>query len=172
MTGTDDEGLPPRRADEAIAAALGTDPDEAPVRTEKELDAARARELERDVHGVLRLRRRLGLGQIAFANRYQVPLGTLRNWEQGRRSPTGRQRCCWPRSRPIPRGWHGRPSTPAIRPTSPATLAGRPERQPQAGKCIFQGAWGRTRRGAGAGCGMRPSGGVASTHTLMRMGHA
>ena len=87
MTGTDDEGLPPRRADEAIAAAVGTDPDEAPVRTEKELDAARARELERDVHGVLRLRRRLGLGQIAFANRYQVPLGTLRNWEQGRAEP-------------------------------------------------------------------------------------
>jgi putative transcriptional regulator len=66
---------------------VGDDPDEAPVRTEEELEAARARELERDVHGVLRLRRRLGLGQIDFANRYKVPLGTLRNWEQGRAEP-------------------------------------------------------------------------------------
>lgn len=88
MTGTgDEEGLPPRRTDGAIAAAVGADPDEAPVRTEGELEAARAGELERDVHGVLRLRRRLGLGQIDFANRYKVPLGTLRNWEQGRAEP-------------------------------------------------------------------------------------
>jgi putative transcriptional regulator len=88
MTETGNEGrLPPRRTDEEIAAAVGDDPDEAPVRTEEELEAARARELGRDVHGVLRLRRRLGLGQIDFANRYQVPLGTLRNWEQGRVEP-------------------------------------------------------------------------------------
>jgi putative transcriptional regulator len=88
MIGTGDEGgLPPRRSDEAIAAAVGHDPDEAPVQTEEELEAARARELKRDVYGVLRLRRRLGLGQSDFANRYQVPLGTLRNWEQGRSEP-------------------------------------------------------------------------------------
>ena len=88
MTGSGDEGeLPPRRTDAAIAAAVGDDPDEAPVRSEAELEAARARELERDIHGVLRLRRRLGLGQIDFANRYKVPLGTLRNWEQGRAEP-------------------------------------------------------------------------------------
>jgi putative transcriptional regulator len=83
----DEEGLPTRRTDAAIAAAVGDDPDEAPVRTEAELEAARAQELERDVYGVLRLRRRLGLGQIAFANRYKVPLGTLRNWEQARAEP-------------------------------------------------------------------------------------
>lgn len=86
VTGTSDEkGLPPRRTDEEITAAVADDLDEAPVRSEKELEAARARELERDVHGVLRLRRRLG--QIDFANRYKVPLGTLRNWEQGRAEP-------------------------------------------------------------------------------------
>jgi putative transcriptional regulator len=88
MTGTDDEGaLPPRRTDAAIAASVGEETDEAPVRTEAELEAARGRELERDVYGVLRLRRRLRLGQIDFANRYKVPLGTLRNWEQGRAEP-------------------------------------------------------------------------------------
>ena len=88
MIGTGEErGLPPRRTDEEIATAVGDDPDEAPVRTEEELEALRARELQRDVHGVLRLRRRLGLGQIDFANCYKVPLGTLRNWEQGRAEP-------------------------------------------------------------------------------------
>ena len=39
------------------------------------------------MHGVLRLRRRLGIGQIEFANRYRLALGTLRNWEQGRSEP-------------------------------------------------------------------------------------
>ena len=79
--------LPPRRTDDEIASAVGDDPDEFPLRTEEELEAARVRELERDIYGVLRLRRRLGLGQIAFADRYKVPLGTLRNWEQGRAEP-------------------------------------------------------------------------------------
>jgi putative transcriptional regulator len=36
------------------------------------------------VDGVLRLRRRPGIGQIGGANRYRLALGTLRNWEQGR----------------------------------------------------------------------------------------
>lgn len=79
--------LPPRRTDEEIAAAAGTDPDEAPVRAEEAMDPARHDELTRDIHGVLRLRRRLKIGQIEFANRYKVPLGTLRNWEQGRSEP-------------------------------------------------------------------------------------
>jgi putative transcriptional regulator len=51
------------------------------------MDRARRNELARDAHGVLRLRRRLGIGQVEFANRYQIPLGTLRNWEQGRSEP-------------------------------------------------------------------------------------
>lgn len=88
MTKSGEEGgLPPRRTDEAIAAAVHDELDEAPIRSEDELEVVRARELERDVHGVLRLRRRLGVGQIDFANRYKVPLGTLRNWEQGRAEP-------------------------------------------------------------------------------------
>jgi putative transcriptional regulator len=79
--------LPPRRSDEEIAAAVGAGLDGAPVRTEEAMDRARRDELARDVHGVLRLRRRLRIGQIEFANRYKIPLGTLRNWEQGRSEP-------------------------------------------------------------------------------------
>lgn len=36
-----------------------------------------------------RVRRRLGLSQAQFASRIDVPLETIRNWEQGKRSPTG-----------------------------------------------------------------------------------
>ena len=88
MTEAQDEaGLPPRRSDAEIVAAVGTDPDQAPVRSEAEMERARLDEAARDVHGVLRLRRRLGIGQIEFANRYRLALGTLRNWEQGRSEP-------------------------------------------------------------------------------------
>lgn len=36
-----------------------------------------------------RVRRRLGLSQAQFASRIDVPLETIRNWEQGKRRPTG-----------------------------------------------------------------------------------
>jgi len=36
-----------------------------------------------------RVRKRLGLSQAAFAQRIDVPLETIRNWEQGKRYPTG-----------------------------------------------------------------------------------
>jgi len=36
-----------------------------------------------------RVRRRLGLSQVEFSERIHVPLETIRNWEQGKRSPTG-----------------------------------------------------------------------------------
>lgn len=36
-----------------------------------------------------RVRRRLGLSQAQFARRIDVSLETIRNWEQGKRSPTG-----------------------------------------------------------------------------------
>lgn len=38
---------------------------------------------------VRRVRRRLGLTQQEFAKRIDVPLDTIRNWEQGKRYPTG-----------------------------------------------------------------------------------
>jgi putative transcriptional regulator len=36
-----------------------------------------------------RVRKRLGLSQAAFSERIDVPLETIRNWEQGKRRPTG-----------------------------------------------------------------------------------
>ena len=33
------------------------------------------------------IRRALGLSQEEFAGRFQIPLGTLRDWEQGRKDP-------------------------------------------------------------------------------------
>jgi len=36
-----------------------------------------------------RVRKRLGLSQAEFSDRIDVPLDTIRNWEQGKRSPTG-----------------------------------------------------------------------------------
>jgi len=36
-----------------------------------------------------RVRKRLGLSQTEFSQRIDVSLDTIRNWEQGKRSPTG-----------------------------------------------------------------------------------
>jgi putative transcriptional regulator len=38
---------------------------------------------------VRRVRRRLGFSQSEFAERIDVSLNTIRNWEQGKRCPTG-----------------------------------------------------------------------------------
>ena len=36
-----------------------------------------------------RVRKRLGLTQLELSHRIDVPLETIRNWEQGKRCPTG-----------------------------------------------------------------------------------
>jgi putative transcriptional regulator len=36
-----------------------------------------------------RVRKRMGLTQLEFSHRIDVPLETIRNWEQGKRCPTG-----------------------------------------------------------------------------------
>jgi putative transcriptional regulator len=36
-----------------------------------------------------RVRKRLGLTQLEFSHRIDVSLNTIRNWEQGKRCPTG-----------------------------------------------------------------------------------
>ncbi|MTD94908.1 helix-turn-helix domain-containing protein [Hyphomicrobium sp. xq] len=36
---------------------------------------------------IKRMRWQLGLSQEEFANRFEIPIGTLRDWEQGRSSP-------------------------------------------------------------------------------------
>jgi putative transcriptional regulator len=38
---------------------------------------------------VAAIRQKTGLSQAAFAIRIDVPVGTIRNWEQGRRAPQG-----------------------------------------------------------------------------------
>ncbi|CDS52659.1 Transcriptional regulator, Cro/CI family [Polaromonas sp. CG9_12] len=36
-----------------------------------------------------RVRKRLGLSQVEFSQRIEVSVETIRNWEQGKRGPTG-----------------------------------------------------------------------------------
>ena len=61
--------------------------------TEKEITthiAADEAEAMQDVAKFARrVRKRLGLSQVEFSARIDVPLETIRNWEQGKRSPTG-----------------------------------------------------------------------------------
>jgi putative transcriptional regulator len=73
--------------DQEIVAAIADDPDAGPIPTEADWDAALAREAELDIYGVARLRRRLGIAQIVFADRYHIPLTTLRAWERGLAEP-------------------------------------------------------------------------------------
>lgn len=63
-----------------ISAAAASDPDARPM-TEAEWQAARK------VPRTKTLRRALGLTQEEFAARFQIPIGTLRDWEQGRVEP-------------------------------------------------------------------------------------
>jgi putative transcriptional regulator len=80
-----EEPFPPRgpmreMTDEEVEAAALSDPDNPPL-----TDAELAR--MRPVSQAKRLRWKLGLSQEAFAKRYRIPLGTLRDWEQGRSEP-------------------------------------------------------------------------------------
>jgi putative transcriptional regulator len=64
---------------ERSAAALG-DPDARPLTPE---DFQRMKRTPQ----VRVIRRALGLSQEEFALRFHIPLGTLRDWEQGRKEP-------------------------------------------------------------------------------------
>jgi putative transcriptional regulator len=52
-------------------------------------DAARATERVNEAAYARNIRSRTGLTQVAFAARIDVPVETVRNWEQGKRSPRG-----------------------------------------------------------------------------------
>jgi putative transcriptional regulator len=52
-------------------------------------ERAPSREFHIDANVVKNLRREIGLSQPKFAALLHVDVGTLRNWEQGRREPTG-----------------------------------------------------------------------------------
>ena len=69
----------PMTDDEVMAAAL-SDPDAQPL-TEAQLASMKR------VPRAKTLRRALGLTQEEFATRYHIPVGTLRDWEQGRSEP-------------------------------------------------------------------------------------
>jgi len=64
---------------ERHAAALA-DPDAQPL---TDADMARMKRIPRTQI----IRRALGLTQEAFSQRFRIPLGTLRDWEQGRKEP-------------------------------------------------------------------------------------
>ena len=52
-------------------------------------ERAPSREFYVDAAKVKRVRNLTGLSQPKFARLLDVPIGTLRNWEQGKRDPTG-----------------------------------------------------------------------------------
>ena len=66
--------------DEEVTAAARSDPNARPM-TLKQLRSARR------VPRTKTLRRALHLTQEEFATRYRIPIGTLRDWEQGRCEP-------------------------------------------------------------------------------------
>jgi putative transcriptional regulator len=66
--------------DAEVEAAAAADPDARPM-TPEQLGAARRAPRTKT------LRRALALTQEEFAARYRIPLGTLRDWEQGRCEP-------------------------------------------------------------------------------------
>ena len=75
----DTEPLPAMTEDEVLAAAL-RDPDAQPMTPE---DFKRAKRIPR----AKMLRQALGLTQEEFSAAYRIPLGTLRDWEQGAAEP-------------------------------------------------------------------------------------
>jgi putative transcriptional regulator len=66
--------------EEEVHAAALADPDAQPL---TDADFARMKRVPR----IKTLRRALRLTQEEFAARYRIPLGTLRDWEQGRCEP-------------------------------------------------------------------------------------
>jgi putative transcriptional regulator len=68
--------------EEELHAAAMADPDTKPI-TEEDLATGRVRLVPR----VRTLRRVLRLSQQEFAAYYRIPVGTLRDWEQGRKEP-------------------------------------------------------------------------------------
>ena len=76
-----DAPMRPMTEDE-IAAVAAADPDARPMTPE---ELARAKRIPR----IKTLRRALGMTQDEFSRAYHIPLGTLRDWEQGRTAPDG-----------------------------------------------------------------------------------
>ena len=72
---------PPRQmTEQEVLREAVSDPDAQPL---TDADFARMKQTPR----AKIIRRALGLSQEEFSSRYQIPLGTLRDWEQGRSEP-------------------------------------------------------------------------------------
>ncbi len=67
-------------SDDEVEAAARADPDAQPL---MDVEGNRIRQTPR----LKIIRRALGLTQEEFAARYHIPLGTLRDWEQGVKQP-------------------------------------------------------------------------------------
>jgi putative transcriptional regulator len=67
-------------SDAEVEALAQSDPDNLPVTPEREARLKR-------VPQVKVMRRAMGLTQEDFAARFRIPLGTLRDWEQGKSEP-------------------------------------------------------------------------------------
>ncbi|WP_137890875.1 helix-turn-helix domain-containing protein [Ramlibacter sp. 2FC] len=69
------------------------DPARVDAMTEKDIALQKAADEAEAMQDVAkfarRVRKRLGFSQAEFAERIDVSLDTIRNWEQGKRSPTG-----------------------------------------------------------------------------------
>jgi putative transcriptional regulator len=70
----------PRRSDAAITAAALSDPNNKPRTPQREKKLRR-------IPQVKVMRKALGLTQEEFAAHFHIPLGTLRDWEQGKSEP-------------------------------------------------------------------------------------
>jgi putative transcriptional regulator len=75
-----DPGPLPHLSEEEINAAVLSDPDNPPRTPEREKHLKR-------VPRVKVMRRAMHLTQEEFAARFRIPLGTLRDWEQGKTEP-------------------------------------------------------------------------------------
>ena len=80
----------------AIPASLAVgriDPARVDATTEADIDTHQAADevgaLQDAAKFARRVRKRMGLSQAEFSQRIEVPLDTIRNWEQGKRCPTG-----------------------------------------------------------------------------------
>ena len=80
------QDLPCGRVDHEVLDATGEDHI---ARQARDDDTEAMRDMGRFAR---RVRRRLGLTQVEFARRIDVPHETIRNWEQGKRGPTGAAR--------------------------------------------------------------------------------
>ncbi|HYC04564.1 MAG TPA: helix-turn-helix domain-containing protein [Azospirillaceae bacterium] len=78
MTAKRDVIFPTAEEDAAITSAALSDPDNLPL-SEDDLLRGRTAMLAREA-------RAAGLSQEKFAERYGIPVGTLRDWEQGRKA--------------------------------------------------------------------------------------